>query len=734
LELYKIEEIPNLDIDKRQFFELIGNSMFFIEYNFVDRSTVLGIEGNHSLKVQLLQNFIHGIRFSYIPKSAKPQFEASIISGYSGNSHDIFNEVFSLPIFVDSIIVAFIPVNERELSGAKRFIESILSSKKVRETSSEPQGAFGARSTRSSQREIFEESDEALVLNSTLNFINESILSGGSAYKFFIITPSGNTIIDDYLKSKFLILSYRRIKNFSYDMLGKLRQYPALPFSSAYLSALVSLHGIKVNYVINTLSAKSSGDLDIGTFVEGGVKATETRLKIDQSTLNLGFIITGLPGTGKTTEAMSIADQLLKASKSKIIIIAPTDEWSYFALAHKMNLVRLYNDRIPINFFRKPQYINKEKFYENLAMILASASDAGPYQNPMEKCMLNAFRKVYDDCDTPDPIEVYNAIEDSIIELHAKRTNTGIKYTKHGENIRSALENLRAILSRPEYAAKEGVMIEKLLEQGVVFDISGASASTKQYLYALILNQVYALSSSFDTQGDGELRLAIILEEAQTVFGNKDSTAVQDIKQRIQDFRKQGIGLILLAHNVSDIESGIRRLCQLKLYLRQASDIAPTAVKDLAFAYAKDEDATLKLKMLESGIGALSYISKENGTRIPHDTVFIKTLNYNMATPIIQIDAHNAIRNLYGAIPEYIDTRLSINLYGTYEKTVCFARTVFLGEELCTCSIEQQANDIKVRMLEGKVYTIQLLDRKKRIIKELKVNAKPFINIKIGDK
>ncbi|MEM0149285.1 MAG: DUF87 domain-containing protein [Candidatus Micrarchaeaceae archaeon] len=739
MELYRIDEMPNGEIDKRVFFEAIGNSLFSIEYRLEEHATILGISGNHGLKVQMLHNFVHGMKLSHLAEGTKLQFDATIISGYSSASHDIFSEIFSLPVFAGSVIVVFVPASEKDILKAKKFIEAALSNRKVRETNSEPQGALGARSMSSSQREIFNDSDEALVLNGALNLINESILNGGIAYKFFVVMPSNNTVVFDYLKSKFLILGMRHIKAFGYDSIGKLQSYPALPFSPTYLSALMSFKGnIRANYVVNTSGPMALGDLDIGFFADGGVRVTETHMKIDASTLNLGFIITGLPGTGKTNEAMAIVDQLLaKAQRPKIIVIAPTDEWSHFALAHGMNLIRLYNDQVPINFFRKPPRINKEKFYENLAMVLASASDAGPYQNPMEKCMLNAFRKVYESSEEPDPVEVYDEIEESVIELHAKRTQTGIKYTKHGENIRSALENLRAILSRPEYAADEGVKIEELLEKGVVFDISGASASTKQYLYALILNQVYATATGFDTLGDNELRLAIILEEAQTIFGNKESTAVQDIKQRMQDFRKQGIGLLLLAHNISDIESGIRRLCQLKLYLRQASDIAPIAVKDLAFAYADDDDATLKLKMLGSGMGALSYISKEGDAKVPHDTVFIKTLQYKACAPDNSIRQPGIGAGAQAALPKYIESKISIDFSSalrSYEKNAGFIKIIFLGEGICTCGIERPVQEFMVRMLEGKSYTIQVLDRKKRMVREIKVKAAAQIHVKMEEK
>ncbi len=735
MEFYRVGSIPDSEIDKRAIFDAMMGGPFAIAYDFAERSTLIGISENHEVKVQLIQSFIKGMKLLHANSISNSEFNADIISFYSNDPNHAFQDIFNLPLLEGFAIVAFIPATEKELSFSKEFIERILSSKKVRETSSEPQSSIGSRSTRSTQREVYDDSEETLALSSMLNLVNEAILGGGVSYKLFIVIAHGNQILDNYIKSRFLVLSSNRIKNFKMAELWHLNRYIALPFGPKYLSTLICFNGnMKINYMVRTLEPEAKGDLKLGYFVSNGVKTTEMSIEIDSSLLNLGFIITGLPGMGKTTEAMVIADQLLRRqSRPKMIIISPTDEWSGFARAHKMHLVRLYKDAVPLNFFRRPECISKEKFYENLAMILASAADAGPYQNPMEKCMLNAFRKVYGNTDIPDPVDVYDSIEESIIELHAKRTNAGIKYTKHGENIKSALENLRAILGRPEYAAKEGISIEELLEGGVVFDISNASTSTKQYLYALILNQVYAIASSFDTNGDNELRLAIFLEEAQTIFGNRDSTAVQDIKQRIQDFRKQGIGLIMLAHNASDIESGIRRLCQLKLYFRQAADIAPLAVKDLAFALADDDNTTLKIKMLESNIGALSYVTLDGNAKVPHDTVFIHTIGYQI---IAKYDANNSIGPIAETttgyvIPQPIETEIYLMQHEAEGKNAAaFVKVIFLGECLGTYRVPQKNDEaIKLRLLNGKHYTIQALNRQKHIIKEIKIEAKPKITL-----
>jgi len=458
--------------------------------------------------------------------------------------------------------------------------------------------------------------------------------------------------------------------------------------------------------------------------------------------MNLGFIITGLPGSGKTREAMSILDSVLAYGnrETAVFVITPTNEWKEFASAHNMFLVRLYEDNVPINFFRCPKTIEKEKFYGNLAMILSSAANAGPYRNPMEKCMLNAFRKVYGSSDQPDPVRLYNEIEESIIKYHGKRTGSGTKYTKHGENIKSALENLRGILSKPQYCVENGIKIEDLIKHGAVFDISGTSDNTRAQLYALVLNQIYALSSNFDTSGDDQLRLMICLEEAQTIFGDDRSPAVQDIQQRIQDFRKQGIGLMLLTHNVNDIDVGIRRLCQIKLYLKQAPDTAIVASKDLIFPNVDQEDVVLKLKTLNSRMGAFSYVSKDGSEKIQEDTIFINTEVYESRSfgPNNMMDDYMKEQNLSPAelIKCTVELKLK-DLEGIDANALgdsYYVKVSFLGEELAKVPFNR-LESYQWDLLKGKNYKVSILNKRERVLKEsvLEASEKMYLDIENHD-
>jgi hypothetical protein len=745
---YKFSTIPAKGIDKDSIFAIIGPQIFVVVYDALNSNTLIGIKTNPQKdRVNEIERIVPGVKFELVNNTPLdvPQ-KLEVLSFYKrpkeSGDHTL-SDFFELA-HSGFLAVVFIPVVSKALEDAKDFIEKTLSRRSVKETYSSFKSALASRVSVASHMDIFIGSEETMLLSDTLESINNTLLNNGTVYKTFFIIPQNFNEIQEFVNSRFLILSASKCAEPFDELISKLDKTKSLPFGMDHLKYLLEPYGAsRLSYTIPTTAPSTKAGIEIGTFMKSGVSKTNLIVRIAPSTLNLGFMITGLPGTGKTTEAMAIIDELLKGeftgSRLKVIIITPTDEWNSFAVSHGMYLLKLYDDRVPFNFFRRPRCIDSARFYENLAMVLSSASNAGPYQNPMEKCMLNAFRKIYTNEDEPDPTVVYDAIENSIIDLHAKRTNTGVKYTKHGENIRSALENLRGILARPEFSTSKGVKFEDLIHTGAVFNISNASGTTRAYLYALILNQAYAITSSFDTNGDDELRLLICLEEAQTMFGDKDSAAVQDIKQRIQDFRRQGIGLMLLTHNVSDIDSGIRRLCQSKLYLKQASDMAAIASKDIIFTFAAEDEIPLKLKLLDSRTGAFSYITKEGKEKMTQDTIFVRTKEYSNTNTQMGEDLlgklmeRNALK-----LPEEIDAIINIGTVGIDLKTskpimpVHAIRFKYLGEIIAEHAIEP-GRYITERLVAGKNYKLQLIDWKGRLLKEVSVTAKNRINLSISE-
>ena len=145
----------------------------------------------------------------------------------------------------------------------------------------------------------------------------------------------------------------------------------------------------------------------------------------------------------------------------------------------------------------------------------------------------------------------------------------------------------------------------------------------------MILNQVYNRCEEFDLHGNDSIRMMICLEESQLIFNSEEETgASEDLKQRIQNFRKKGIGLLLITHNVTDIGVGIRRLCQNKFYFRQSSDIARYAANDLVFD-EKDYDRIIgMLKTLGQRRCAINAVTVNKNRREVSNSIFATTNEY----------------------------------------------------------------------------------------------------------
>jgi hypothetical protein len=734
-EFFKIDAVPDKPFDKNAIFEIIGVSKFLIVYDFSRNITLLGVVTSRAKEItQNIEMFIPGLRLSASGSSITgAQSTIHVYRRVEELDKQLFSDVFDIGVDTGNLTIVFEPLYMDEIKKGKSYVEGVLSKRESGQTRSFLSGVINKRANTSLHSENFNNSEENMFLTELLESINTSILRNGTAYNVYFMLNDTTGKVEEYIKSRFLVFSKSD---------GTRNGVRALPFGISTARNFLNFNGsYNISYTMTTLPGKSSGNLEIGTLMKNAALDTRKVISIEPSSLNLGTIITGLPGSGKTMEAMAMINGIIsKSPETQVCIIAPTDEWKAFADANSLYHVKIYDNTTPINFFRCPELSNTEKFYEDLAMILSSAASAGPYKNPMEKCMLNAFRKIYSRTKNPDPVAVYNEIEESIIKFHAKRTNVGIKYTKHGENIRSALENLRAVLCRPEYSITNGIEIEAMLQKGVVFDLSNVSGSTRPYIYALILNQVYSIASLLDNNGDNKLRLVLCIEEAQIIFRDKekDNAAVNDLKYRIQDFRKQGIGLILLAHNVNDIESSIRRLCQTKLYLKQASDVAEVAARDLVFTYATEEEAVQKLKHLDSRVAALNYVVKSGNEKLSQDTVFIRTKDYQLTQGVAT-----------GALAEYL-TRRKIKTAKPISSSIMMEavlsesssqkeiilnmnriRLIFLGEEVADALISDGKLPTFEGLLQGKEYLLQILDRKGRMLYSIRKIAEKEIKISI---
>jgi len=733
IEFYSVEGLPSKDYNRSKVLESIGKQNFLLVYDFSKSKSILSF-GSLSAEdtIYKLNRNIPGIEFAQsgcnLFDTNREYIAFSVYRRAEKYQDKLFSDAFNF-LINGFMAILFINSTIDEIGTTKTHFERILSSKIIRETESAFKTNMSGRANSTIQRELYHESEEKLMLNDIIESLNSTILGNGLVYKVFLLVPKEFTKVCEYISNHFFILSECEFrKGELIPIIEHLSKLQSIPLGISNSKEFVNFYGsFNINHTLPTVVPVEESGLEVGNLVKEGTLEIDFKIRVEPTALNLGFIITGLPGSGKTREVMSILDSLVHNESHKkpaVFVVTPTSEWKDFALSHKMFFIKLYEDNTPINFFRCPETIETEKFYGDLAMILSSSANAGPYRNPMEKCMLNAFRKVYKISKNPDPTKVYKEIEDSVIAFHGKRIGNKVRYTKHGENIRSSLENLRGIISKEQYCVEDGLKIEDLIDNGAVFDFSSASTNMKRQLYALILNQIYSLAAKFDNNGDNELRLVICLEESHTIFGDPDSPAAEDIKQRIQDFRKQGVGLILLTHNVTDIDTSIRRLCQLKLYLKQAPDTAVVASKDLIFTYVDQDEVGLKLKTLDSRIGAFSYISKNGAEKRQQDTIFVRTRTYNyekVPNSFNPIAGYLEKYNLRAAkqikckiVPKPIDYQ---GLKNNELTEFYYIRFNYLGEEILNTKFGDLER-LDLYLIKGKEYRIDILNKKDKIIKE----------------
>ena len=549
--------------------------------------------------------------------------ELRILSGIFLNSEDHKEEPSSLSYIETALryassylFICFYPCDPSEVKESKHELEKAASSRTQGSTNQISSGIGRGISLRSENYHGSWESSAELAL---LSIINEILSENFQGYKFSIITESGeggDSICRNIMSNLFLLSDIKFIAGAPHEILsGRLHSKSALISikritTMAFIPAWVERRDEMRHYM-----PKQSGDIMLGLL---DIPGTSSPVSIDHRILNLGTIISGLPGTGKTTAAMNIISKLEQKRDIPSIIISPTKEWTSFALNKKIKSINMGHPKEKISLFRCASSDSRERFYEDICMLIASALKAGPYRGPLEKCLLRGARAAYSESLNPDPWSLYMEIEKAIETAHANATRSAVKYTKHGENIRASLELLRHLLSNERFAFNDGGSIRDALSSSVVFDLSECSNMLKPLMYALILNQVYSAVADLDECGDNELRMMICIEEAQLIFREgEDSAATEDLMQRIQDFRKKGVGLMLITHNTTDIDVGIRRLCQTKLYFRQSPETSENASADLLFTPEEEEKARAILKELSQGVFALSYIEPSDKGKNP---------------------------------------------------------------------------------------------------------------------
>ncbi len=606
------------------------------------------------------------------------------------------------------VYVAFCPAAMDEVIRAKGDAEEKISRIETRRTHGTSYRESGRNM--STGTDLYYQFFERNLLQSILENLDEILASKGSSYKMaFAIRDNGSAErILGYLKANTLMVGQKivHVKDL-WGLYEAARRLSSIPLSHSNASRAFGFSARITRLSRVRTGSTLAGDIEIGRYLDSGISETEDRVSINRTVLNLGTLMTGLPGTGKTKLAQSIIEQA-HSKGSVVVIISPTGEWNGFGQKNSLGVLDLGDSSCRMNLFRC-ETTDRRKFYEGLAMLIAAGCNPGPYRNSVEKCLVAAFSRAYSVCDNPDPAIVYDEIEEAIIEQHGKRIGTSVKYTKHGENTRAALESLRQLLMMPQFAYPEGVSFFETISGGVVFDLSGISNRAKPLVYAMILNQVYTLCEGFDLNGNDSTRMIICLEESQLIFNSEEETgASEDLGQRIQNFRKKGIGLFLITHNVTDIGAGVRRLCQNKFYFRQSADIAKYAANDLIFDERDYDRIISMLKTLSQRRCAINAVAIKGSKREVLDSLFAITDDY--LCPDVMVTANKIQQPISTRIRVTNTAQVKGNKYMVLYLGEIVSQGIFNGKEI-----------IENCLLKDRSYRLVICGEKKRDNREFKV-------------
>jgi DNA polymerase III delta prime subunit len=694
----------------------------FALYYSVSPFEFLLIEENGEISRRLKLSFMCNLEEAQPPSISGKEFR--MLSGIFLNAENNKEETISLSYIETALryaqsglFICFYPCSQSDVIRSKHELESAASSRALGSTNQVNTGNGRGISVRS---ENYHGSWEASAELALLSITNEILSENFQGYKFSIITETregGELICRNIMSNLFLLSDIRFTAETPQAILSERQHCKSALISMKRLTSVAFIPTwVERRDEMRHYVPKPSGDVALGFLDIPGISSP---ISIDYRVLNLGTIISGLPGTGKTTAAMNIIGKLLQKSDIPSIIISPTKEWVSFASSKKIKAINMGHPKERISLFRCASPDSRERFYEDICMLMASALKAGPYRGPLEKCLLRGARAAYSESLNPDPWSLYMEIEKAIETAHANTTRSSVKYTKHGENIRASLELLRHLLSNEKFAFTDGVSIRDELSASIVFDLSECSNMLKPLMYALILNQVYSAVTDLDECGDNELRMMICIEEAQLIFREgEDSAATEDLMQRIQDFRKKGVGLMLITHNTTDINVGIRRLCQTKLYFRQSPETAEKASEDLLFPQAEEEKVRVILKEMRQGVFALSYIESSDKGKNPKRSLICK-----LGARDIELAYQK--RTSY-APKRQSTTKILINMCNAENNTAGdnqYMEIVHLNHKFGTWPI---SNEVSVFLpVDGKEYDLVLhLGRKKELVKRKVIGGK----------
>ncbi|MDR1014411.1 MAG: ATP-binding protein [Coriobacteriales bacterium] len=382
-----------------------------------------------------------------------------------------------------------------------------------------------------------------------------------------------------------------------------------LPLGSDRLSA-----GLNVNE-----SSKSSktfrDDLIDASELEVGVlksSAVEHTIGFSRHDLTKHMLITGTPGSGKTTFSVGLLDRLWKRYGIPFLVIEPAKN-EYRALIQSIPELQVFTpgksfiSPLVFNPFLPPKNVRLEAYKSTLK----TAFEAGvAMTTPLDKIFEESISRCYSNFrwlnsyTSDDAGEVFN-ISDFVKCF--EETFESIGYTGDARNIgRAGVVRLASLVNL--FDNYFSLPIEDLLSKPTLIELTAIENSEqKALIIALLLLSILAYINS-NYMGTGDLRNVILLEEAHVLLASEssagqsaaDPSAVAKalVRRMLAELRSYGVSLIIADQSPRKVTTDIVALTDIKLAFRlvEAED-----KQIIAASTNMDEAQTRRLAKLRPG-------------------------------------------------------------------------------------------------------------------------------------